>query len=207
MNVQTALDLFAGCGGAALGLHRAGWQHLACVERDPAPAATLAAAGLPVLRADIREVDWTAFAGRVDLLWASPPCQPGSTAGKRRGTSDDRDGWPWTWGAVDAVRPTWFLAENVLGWTYHARTCSLQGDHRGCVGCAWEWSVLPALRSRFAFSGAWKAPGSSTPPTSARHSTGAASCSGAARCPWRRPPQPAAIPTTRTPRTAACLPG
>ncbi len=154
--MTTALDLFAGCGGAARGLHRAGWRHLACVERDPAAAATLAAAGLPVLRADIREVDWSPFAGRVDLLWASPPCQPGSTAGKRRGAADDRDGWPWTWATVDAVRPTWFLAENVLGWTYHARTCSLDGDSHGCVGCAWEQSVLPALRARFAFSGAWK---------------------------------------------------
>ena len=151
--MNTALDLFAGCGGASLSLRRAGWPHLACVERDPAAAATLAAAGLPALRADLRDVDWSAFAGRADLLWASPPCQPGSTAGKRKGAADDRDDWPLTWTAVDAVRPTWFLAENVLGWTYHARDCRLDGQHTGCVGCAWERSILPALAARFAFTG------------------------------------------------------
>lgn len=153
--MAAVLELFAGCGGAALGLHRAGWRYLACIERDEAAAATLVAAGFPALQADVRAVDWAAFAGRVDLLWASPPCQAGSTAGKRRGTGDDRDGWPWTWAAIDAVRPTWFLAENVLGWTYHARGCSLDGAHHDCVGCAWERSILPELRARFAFSGAW----------------------------------------------------
>jgi DNA (cytosine-5)-methyltransferase 1 len=154
--MRTTLDLFAGCGGAALGLQRAGWRHLACVERDPAAAATLAAAGLPALCADVREVDWAPFAGRVDLLWASPPCQPGSTAGHRLGARDPRDGWPWTWAVLDAVRPTWFLAENVLGWTYHARGCRLDGEHEGCTGCAWQRRVLPALGARFAFSGAWR---------------------------------------------------
>jgi len=154
--MTTALEFFAGCGGAALGLHRAGWRHLACIERDPAAAASLAAAGFPALQVDVRAVDLSPFAGRVDLLWASPPCQPGSTAGKRLGADDARDGWPSTWAAVDAVRPTWLLAENVLGWTYHARECRIDGEHAGCVGCTWERSVLPELRARFAFSGAWR---------------------------------------------------
>jgi len=154
--IPRTVELFAGCGGAALGLHRAGWRHLACIEVDRAAAATLAAAGFPALQADVREVDWSPYAGRADLLWASPPCQPGSVAGKRRGADDARDGWPWTWAALDAMRPTWFLAENVLGWTRHARDCHLDGEHGGCVGCSWERSVLPELRARFAFSGAWR---------------------------------------------------
>jgi hypothetical protein len=55
---MTAIELFAGCGGAALGLHRAGYAHLACVERHPPAAATLAAAGFPVVESDVRAVDF-----------------------------------------------------------------------------------------------------------------------------------------------------
>jgi DNA (cytosine-5)-methyltransferase 1 len=151
--VADVLELFAGCGGASLGLHRAGWRHAACVDREESAVATLAAAGFPALLADVREVDWTPFVG-VDLLWASPPCQPGSAAGRRLGAADPRDGWPWTFDALDVVRPAWFLAENVLGWTYHSDGCHLDG--RGCAGCSWERDVLPAVRARFAFAGVWK---------------------------------------------------
>lgn len=150
-----ALELFAGCGGAALGLHRAGWRHLACVERDPAACATLSAAGLPAVEADVREIDWSPWAGGVDLLWASPPCQAGSAAGQRRGRHDERDGWPWTFAAIDALRPTWLLAENVRGWTFHRPGCARAGRDRGCVGCYWDGVVLPGVRARFPFSGVW----------------------------------------------------
>jgi DNA (cytosine-5)-methyltransferase 1 len=144
------LELFAGCGGASLGLKRAGFQPVACVERDEAAVATLASAGMPALLADVNDVDLAPFAG-VELLWASPPCQPGSTAGKRRGAADPRDGWPATLRALDVVRPTWFLAENVVGWTFHGEACGMDGS--GCAGCAWDGSIVPAIRARFAFHG------------------------------------------------------
>lgn len=148
------LELFAGCGGAALGLHRAGFAHLACVEREAAPAATLAAAGFPVLREDVRAVDYVPFTG-VDLVWASPPCQPASTLGPRLGADDPRDGWPWTFDVLDVVRPTWVIAENVLGWTFHATSCSTRVPTPGCAGCAWESGVVPGLRRRFPFVSSW----------------------------------------------------
>ncbi len=149
------LELFSGCGGAALGLARAGWDHLACVEWDSAAAATLKAAGLPAIHGDVRAVDYRPYAGRTDLLWASPPCQAGSTAGKRKGATDERNGWPWTLDAIDAVRPTWFLAENVLGWTYHRRGCDRRGRDLTCTGCYWSGWLLPQLRQRFTFVGSW----------------------------------------------------
>ncbi len=148
------IELFAGCGGAGEGLRRAGWRHTACVERDTAAAATLRAAGFPVIEADVRAVDLSAYAGATDLVWASPPCQPGSAAGHRLGALDARDGWPWTFDLLDVLRPTWFLAENVLGWTHHHAVC--EGEGGACTGCYWEGFVLPELARRFAFSGAWR---------------------------------------------------
>jgi DNA (cytosine-5)-methyltransferase 1 len=149
----TALELFAGAGGAALGLHRAAFAHLACVERNAAAAATLRAAGFPAVEADVRDVEFAQWRYRVDLLWASPPCQPGSTAGQRLGATDERDGWPVTLRAIDACHLAWFLAENVLGWTYHADLC---GDSGGsCPACQFG-HISAELARRFAFTGAWR---------------------------------------------------
>ena len=48
---MNALTLFAGAGGADLGLRAAGFQHLACIEADAHACATLTAAGFPAVRA------------------------------------------------------------------------------------------------------------------------------------------------------------
>lgn len=150
---STVLELFAGAGGASLGLHRAGWAPLGCIEREPAAARVLGSAGLPAIEADVYAVDFSRWAGQVDLLWASPPCQPGSVAGKRRGGEDARDGWPATLTAIDEARPSWFLAENVLGWSYHADSCAL--DRGGCPACHYS-HVLDQIGLRFPYSGVWK---------------------------------------------------
>lgn len=158
MNTPTVLELFAGMGGAALGLHRAGWSHLSCIDKMPAAVATLRAAGLPGLEADLAKMDWSRsrWGGVVDLLWASPPCQPGSVAGKRRGAADSRDGWPMTFRAIDALQPTWVLAENVLGWTRHEKDCGKGAGTESCVGCYWETRILPQMQERFAAVSTWR---------------------------------------------------
>ena len=117
---MNALTLFAGAGGADLGMRWAGVHHLACVEANAVACTTLRAAGFPAVQAWIGSAgplvpSWRWDGGAVDLLWASPPCQPYSLAGKRQGAADERDGWPATVEAIRAIRPRWVIVENVRG--------------------------------------------------------------------------------------------
>ena len=184
-----AIELFAGAGGAALGIEAAGFDHAALVEWDPDACSTLRAAGLgPVVEGDVRDLDaieavafpsyeatwrrmgdeagtadWDACEERmdelvaedrrVDLLWASPPCQAWSHAGSRGGAEDDRNGYPWTLAAVDRFSPRWFVAENVRGLMSHRKDCDRRGPAESCPGCYWERFILPEVAARFAYSG------------------------------------------------------
>ncbi len=161
------LELFAGAGGAALGLEAAGFEHAGLVELDSDACQTLRAAGLgPVIESDVRDLDAVeAVAGnRFDLLWSSFPCQAWSTAGGRQGAKDDRNGWPWTVAALDRFRPTWFLGENVKGLQQHNKHCTARGGQRqlfdqrpelSCAGCYLERVILPELRARYRHAGVW----------------------------------------------------
>jgi DNA (cytosine-5)-methyltransferase 1 len=149
-----AIELFAGAGGAALGLEAAGIGHAALCEWDPDACATLRAAGLgPVVEGDVRNLDAIeAVAGAsCDLLWSSFPCQAFSAAGKRLGASDDRNGWPWTVDALDRFRPRWFLGENVRGLLCHSSAGC--GDPMTCPRCYLDAVILPDLRARFDHAG------------------------------------------------------
>lgn len=151
------VELFAGAGGAALGLEAAGFEHAALCEWDANACATLRAAGLgPVVEGDVRDLDAIAATvgpEPVDLLWSSFPCQAFSMAGKRLGASDERNGWPWTVDALDRFRPRWFLGENVRGLLIH----STEGhpDSMRCPHCYFETVILAQLRERFAHVGWW----------------------------------------------------
>lgn len=161
------IELFAGAGGAAIGLERAGLQHAALCEWDRDACATLRAAGLgPVVEGDVRDLDAiAAVAGEsCDVLWSSFPCQAFSVAGKRLGAADERNGWPWTVAAIDRFRPTWLLGENVRGLLIHRTGCTYRGGQEGlfsapdpsvCPGCYFERVILPDLRARFAHVGWW----------------------------------------------------
>ena len=131
-NTVRCVELFAGGGGAALGLRAAGFTSAACVEGDAAAVATLCAAGFPGVRAwigtppeDCDIPGWNPASvrqdaglhddGEIHLVWASPPCQPWSRAGKQKGHSDSREGWPATIVALQHLRPRWVVIENVVG--------------------------------------------------------------------------------------------
>jgi len=163
---STCIDLFSGACGASVGLGAAGYEHVLGVEWDEAAAAVASAAGFTTWRGDVRALtDWipravSGLAGRpLDLLWASPPCQEWSMAGKRAGATGERNGWPWTWAAVDALRaagvgPRAVLCENVRGILTHAAKalCGKGADPKPelCPRCYWDHVILPEARARFA---------------------------------------------------------
>lgn len=115
MSGLTHAGLFEGYGGTtmaaelALGPLDTRW----CSDIKPASVALLAHRypGVPNL-GDMTEIDYAA-APRVDVLTASWPCQPHSSAGKRLGEADPRALWPHVARAVAHLRPALFLGENV----------------------------------------------------------------------------------------------
>lgn len=77
----------------------------------------------PVFCGDLRDMDAKPLRGFVDILCASPPCQPYSSAGKRRGNTDERshgddgDGpLPHTVRIIGECRPALVFFENVPEW-------------------------------------------------------------------------------------------
>jgi DNA (cytosine-5)-methyltransferase 1 len=125
-DVMTSVELFAGVGGLALGVSRAGFRHLAVIERDEDACDTIRenqrrrldlVAGWPLRQADVRSFSFDDLGEGTDLLAAGVPCQPWSLGGKHRGFEDERNLFPETIKAVLALRPKAILIENVKGLT------------------------------------------------------------------------------------------
>ena len=112
---MTHLDLFSGIGGFALAAKWAGIETVAFCEIDDFACKVLNKnfPDVPVHR-DIRELDGSLYAG-IDLITGGYPCQPFSTAGKRKGADDPRHLWPEMFRVIRQARPTWAVCENVEG--------------------------------------------------------------------------------------------
>lgn len=118
----TAIELFAGAGGLALGLEQAGIKTLEYVEFDKACCETLRnnRPQWNVVCDDIHNVDFTAYHDKVDLVTGGFPCQAFSFAGKKLGFEDTRGTLFHEFArCVKEVHPKMFLAENVRGLVYH----------------------------------------------------------------------------------------
>jgi DNA (cytosine-5)-methyltransferase 1 len=122
------LALCAGVGGleqgvqAALGGH---YRTVCYVERDAYAAAVLVArmedkalAAAPVWD-DLLTFGGLCWRGKVDLVTAGLPCQPYSTAGKRRADKDARALWPAFVDAVRDAQPSAIFLENVPPFLKH----------------------------------------------------------------------------------------
>lgn len=119
-----AIDLFSGGGGATIALEQLGLDVVG-FELNADACATHHAAGHRTVRTDLRTYPWGHLAGRIDVLHASPPCQPFSAAGSHAGQLDPRDGVPWTLRAVAELRPRLVTVENVKGLTFRKHTSYL----------------------------------------------------------------------------------
>jgi len=111
------VDLFAGCGGLSLGFEKAGFEVVAGFEYwEPALNVYEANFSHPVFNQDLREEKnaLDLIQGfSPDLMMGGPPCQDFSSAGKRDVSLGRADLTYHFANLVCAVRPQWFVMENV----------------------------------------------------------------------------------------------
>ena len=111
----TVGSLFSGIGGLDLGLERAGMKVIWQSEIDKYCCKVLKKHWPEVPNhGNIKEIDWQKIQ-RPNIIAGGYPCQPFSTAGKRKGTQDPRHLWPWVRTAISELRPDYAILENVRG--------------------------------------------------------------------------------------------
>lgn len=144
----TGIELFAGAGGLALGLERAGIESVCLVEADKWACSTLRKnrKSWNVMESDIADVDFTTFSD-VDVVSGGAPCQSFSYAGKRLGFGDTR-GTLFSEFArcVKECSPKMFLFENVSGMLTHdeGRTFKTVLHEFESIGYSVQHKVLDA---------------------------------------------------------------
>jgi DNA (cytosine-5)-methyltransferase 1 len=131
----TSIEICAGAGGQAVGLHNAGFDHLALVEWDQHAVSTLRAnvgswpGWTPEKAQDLQTMDVKDFLAsdihdsvnkslgedRLDLFAGGVPCPPFSLAGKQLGADDERDLFPAALSIIEKMKPNAIMIENVRG--------------------------------------------------------------------------------------------
>lgn len=115
---MTAGGLFSGIGGIELAAEMCGIEVVWSNEMDPYCCRVLRKNfNHLVIEDKIQNIGKgrTHELEPVDILFGGPPCQPFSTAGKRKGTDDDRHLWPEMFRLVRELGPRWVIVENVAG--------------------------------------------------------------------------------------------
>lgn len=123
----TVIELFAGAGGLALGLERAGLKAKALIEIDKDAVASLRhnRPDWNVIHADVSKVSFKGMSA--DVVTGGFPCQAFSYAGKGLGLEDIRGTLFYEFArCVKEVQPKLFLAENVRGLISHQKGKTLK---------------------------------------------------------------------------------
>ena len=124
-STQNIISFCTGYGGIESGIRRAGVDvRTVCnVEIEAFVQANLVAKieegrmdNAPIY-SDLKIFPAEIFRGKVHGLTCGYPCQPFSSAGKRKGEEDPRHLWPYIRRHIRAIGPSWVLAENVRGHT------------------------------------------------------------------------------------------
>lgn len=127
--MYTSIELFAGAGGLALGVEKAGFNTIGLIEFDKDAADTLKKnrPNWNVINDDIANIScldlekyFSIKKGELDLLSGGAPCQAFSYAGKRLGLEDARGTLFYHYALfLEKLQPKMFLFENVRGLLTH----------------------------------------------------------------------------------------
>ncbi|MCB0691614.1 MAG: DNA (cytosine-5-)-methyltransferase [Saprospiraceae bacterium] len=124
------LELFAGAGGLALGLEKAGLKCVALNEIDKWACETLRKnrPNWKVLEGDIKNFNFDNLKNQVDVVTGGFPCQAFSYAGKKLGLNDARGTLFYEFArVVQEVQPLICVGENVRGLLSHEKGKTLEG--------------------------------------------------------------------------------
>ncbi len=117
----SSVELFAGAGGLALGLEKAGFDAVALNELNKDACDTLRTnrPDWNIIQGDIHSVNFAGFS-EIDLISGGFPCQAFSYAGDKLGFEDIRGTLFFEFSrAIQAIQPKVFLGENVRGLMNH----------------------------------------------------------------------------------------
>jgi DNA (cytosine-5)-methyltransferase 1 len=143
-DAPVVLDLFAGCGGLALGFEAVGFLTIG-FEMDADCCETYR----QHLRAPCHEIRLREGGELTDgarVIIGGPPCQPFSVNGHQNGNRDDRDGFPAYLSAVERYRPRIAVFENVRGMLYqNVQYFQKIVERLRGLGYAVDWKLLNAV--------------------------------------------------------------
>jgi len=124
------LELFAGAGGLAVGMEKAGIKCVALNEIDKWACQTLRTnrPKWDVLEGDVKAFDFTKYNNKVEIVTGGFPCQAFSYAGKKLGLQDARGTLFYEFArVVKEVNPLICIGENVKGLLSHEKGKTIEG--------------------------------------------------------------------------------